>query len=88
MPLEDRDGVLEESLEGPMELCFAELVRFAGWKRISDFLIEGCVVNVLGLGYHDVSSPKGVGSCPTMTGLCSRVVGGNGTDTVKAMITI
>ena len=46
MPLEDRDGVLEESLEGPMELCFAELVRFAGWKRISDLLsdslVEGC----------------------------------------------
>ena len=51
-------------------------------------MVEGCVENVLGLGYHDVSSPKGVGGCPTMTGLCSRVVGGNGTDTVKAMITI
>ena len=53
MPLEDRDGVLEESLEGPMELCFVDLVRFAGWKRISDL---GCVVSVFGLGYHDVSS--------------------------------
>ncbi len=58
------------------------------FQRISDFLIEGCFVNVLGLGYHDVTSPRGDGSCPAMTGLCSRVDGGNGVDTVKAMITI
>ena len=44
-------------------------------------------MNVLGLGYHDVTSPRGDGSCPTMTGLCSRVDGGNGIDTVKAKIT-
>ena len=35
----------------------------------------------------DVTSPRGDGSCPAMTGLCSRVDGGNGIDTVKAMIT-
>ena len=35
----------------------------------------------------DVTSPRGDGSCPTMTGLCSRVDGGNGTDTVKAKVT-
>ena len=78
-----------ESLKNPWKIrwSFASL----SWSDSLDgngFLTEGCVVTVLGLGYHDVSSPKGVGSCPTMTGLCSRVVGGNGTDTVKAMITI
>ena len=60
--MEDRDGVLEESLEDPMELCFAELVRF-----VSDSLVEGCFLNVLGLGYHDVTLRSGGRSCPKMT---------------------
>ena len=79
-----------ESLKNPWKVrwSFASL----SWSDSLDgngflTLVEGCVVNVLGLGYHDVTSPRGDGSCPTMTGLCSRVDGGNGIDTVKAMIT-
>ena len=58
MPLEDRDGVLEESLEGSMEL----LLRWPGPIRLmeTDFLTAdfslGCVVTVFGRCYHVVSS--------------------------------
>ena len=60
-----------------MELCFAELVRFAGWKRISDLLsdslVEGCFLNVLGLGYHDVTLRSGGRSCPEVTKVYSSL---------------
>ena len=70
-----------ESLKNPWKIrwsfCFAELVRFAGWKRISDLLsdslVEGCFLNVVGLGYHDVTLRSGGRSCPEMTKVYSRV---------------
>ena len=59
MTLDDRDGILEESLDDSMELCSLSWSDSSDgngfFDLLSDSLVEGFFVNVECLGYHDVN---------------------------------